>query len=145
VLAGVIETAEFDRDAAEETVHDGFVGATELADTLVRETGIAFRTAHHIVATVANETDEPSVEDVRDVFADVTDKELELDDETVENALDPRGCVESHDSYGAPGDEGLVEEARDALETDMDTLNRLEEDLEVSEERLAEAVKETKT
>ncbi|MDZ7689120.1 MAG: argininosuccinate lyase [Halobacteriales archaeon] len=146
VLAGVVETAEFDRDAAEETVRDGFVGATELADTLVRETGIAFRTAHHIVATVARETDdEPTAEDVRAAFEDVTDDTLELDDETVENALDPRGCVESHDSYGAPGDGTLVEKARAALERDMDTLNRVEEDLELSEERLEEAVEETKT
>ena len=146
VLAGVIETAELDRDAAEDTVNDGFVGATELADTLVRETGIAFRTAHHIVATIAREADgEPTLNDVRDAFQDVTNEELELDDETVKSALDPRGCVESHDSYGAPGDDGIVEEARDALERDMDTLNRLEEDLELSEERLAEAVEETKT
>lgn len=144
VLAGVIETAEFDRDAAEETTRGGFVGATELADTLVRETGIAFRTAHRIVASVARDNENPTADDVRDAFREVTDEELELDDKTVESTLDPRGCVESHDSYGAPGDDGLVDEARDALEGDMDTLNRLEEDLEVSEERLAEAVEETK-
>lgn len=144
VLAGVIETAEFDRDAAKETTRDGFVGATELADTLVREAGIAFRTAHHIVASVARENDDPTANDVRDSFAEVTDEELELDDETVENALDPRGCVESHDSYGGPGDETLIEKARDALDRDMDTLNRLEEDLEVSEKRLTEAIEEIK-
>jgi len=142
VLAGVIETAEFDRDAAEETTSEGFVGATELADTLVRETGIAFRTAHHIVAQVARENGSPTTDDVRDAFADMTDKELEPGDETVESALDPRGCVESHDSYGAPGDDGIVDEARDRLNEDMDTLNRLEEDLEVSEERLVEAIEE---
>jgi len=145
VLAGVIETAKFDRDAAERTVQDGFVGATELADTLVRETGIAFRTAHHIVASVARDNDDPTADDVRDSFRDVTNEELQVDDETIGSALDPRECVKSHDSYGAPGDDGLVEEARDALERDMDTLNRLEEDLEVSEERLTEAVEETKT
>ena len=144
VLAGVVETAEFDREAARETVEGGFVGATELADVLVRETGIAFRTAHHIVASVANETDEPTVGDIRDVFREVTGNEPDLGDETIENALDPRGCVESHDSYGAPGDDRLVDEARDALERDMDTLNSLEEDLRLSEERLEEAVEEIK-
>ena len=145
VLAGVVETAEFDRDAAEKTVQDGFVGATELADTLVRETGIAFRTAHHIVARVARDNDDPTADDIADAFGDVTDEGLDVDDETINSALDPLGCVKSHDSYGAPGDDGVVEEARDALERDMDTLNRLEKDLEVSEKRLTEAVEETKT
>jgi argininosuccinate lyase len=140
VLAGVIETAEFDRDAAHETVEGGFVGATELADTLVRETGIAFRTAHHIVGSLASETDVPTADDVRDAFADVTGEEPDIDDETVGRALEPRGCVESHDSYGAPGDDGLIDGARDALDADMDTLNSLEEDLELSEEMLEEAV-----
>jgi argininosuccinate lyase len=144
VLAGVIETAEFDRDAARDTVGGGFVGATELADSLVRETGIAFRTAHHIVAQVARESDEPTADDVRNAFRDVTGDELEVDDETVEQALDPRGCVESHDSYGAPGDDGLVQDAREGLERDMNTLNSLEEDLETSEKRLEEAVEEIK-
>ncbi|MFP4188656.1 MAG: argininosuccinate lyase [Halobacteriales archaeon] len=144
VLAGVTETAEFDRDAARETVEGGFVGATELADTLVRETGIAFRTAHHVVGSVANETDEPTVNDVRHAFVDVTGDELELNGDTIRRALDPRGCVESHDSYGAPGDDGTVDEAQEALERDMDTLNSLEEDLELSEEMLEKAVEEIK-
>ncbi len=144
VLAGVVETAEFDREAARETTESGFVGATELADTLVRETGIAFRTAHHLVGAVARETETPTAEDVRETAREVTGEELGIDDETVERALDPRGCVDSHDSYGAPGDDGLVSEARDALERDMDTLNSLEEDLELSEERLDEAVEEIK-
>jgi len=91
---------------------------------------------------VAEQTDKPTADDVRDVFREVTGDALELDDERLENALEPRGCVESHDSYGAPGDEGLVDEARDALEADMDTLNSLEEDLELSEEMLNEAVEE---
>jgi argininosuccinate lyase len=144
VLAGVIETAEFDREAARDTVDGGFVGATELADSLVRETGIAFRTAHHIVAQVARGSDEPTADDVRNAFRDVTGDELGVDDETVEQALDPRGCVESHDSYGAPGDDGLVQDAREGLERDMNTLNSLEEDLETSEKRLEEAVEEIK-
>jgi argininosuccinate lyase len=144
VLAGVVETAEFDREAARRTVEGGFVGATELADTLVRETGIAFRTAHHVVASVAKETDEPAVDDVREAFVEVTGEKLEPDDETIERGLEPRGCVTSHDSYGAPGDDGVVDEARDRLKTDMDTLNSLEEDLEVSENRLQEAVEEIK-
>jgi len=144
VLAGVVETAGFDRDAARETVEGGFVGATELADTLVRETGMAFRTAHHTVAAVARETEEPTADDVREAAREVTGEPLEVDDETVERSLDPRGCVESHDSYGAPGDDGTVGEAREALERDMDTLNSLEEDLELSEQRLREAVEEIK-
>ncbi len=49
LLAGMLETASFDLHRMEEEAGCGFSTATELADTLVRRYGIAFRTAHHIV------------------------------------------------------------------------------------------------
>ena len=49
----MIETAEFNRERMEEEAGKGGTTTTELADTLVREFDIPFRTAHHIVGRAA--------------------------------------------------------------------------------------------
>ena len=43
---------------------EGFTTATELADTIVRETGIPFRTAHQIVGMLAKEGGKPTLEKI---------------------------------------------------------------------------------
>jgi len=50
LLNGIISTLVVHKDAMEKRATDGFSISTELADTLVREKGISFRTAHRIVA-----------------------------------------------------------------------------------------------
>ncbi|HWQ64330.1 MAG TPA: argininosuccinate lyase [Methanospirillum sp.] len=49
LLAGMIRTARFETDRMAEEAGKGFSTATEVADQLVREFNIPFRTAHHIV------------------------------------------------------------------------------------------------
>jgi len=142
VLAGAVETMEVDKENAQRTTDEGFVCATELADVLVRETGMAFRTAHHVVATLASENENPEdaePEDVRRVANDVLDEDIEITDEKIERALDPELVAEAHDSYGGPGDETVVNDTRELLDEDMDTLNSMEENLKTSRERLEEA------
>ncbi|XGI83539.1 argininosuccinate lyase [Halorutilales archaeon Cl-col2-1] len=147
VIAGAVETAEFDRDRAEESTREGFTGATELADLLVRETGMAFRTAHHIVGEVAAEYGDGDVsgEDVEEVGREITGERLGVDDEKIREALDPRKNVETRDSYGGPGEiETAVEEFRGSVDSDLDRLNKTEEDLQTSRENLSDAAEEIK-
>ena len=49
LLAGMIGTATFDAGRMAAEAGKGFSTATELADTLTRDYGLAFRTAHRIV------------------------------------------------------------------------------------------------
>ena len=49
-LNGIVSTLIVHKDAMAKRATDGFTIATEIADTLVREKGISFRTAHRIVA-----------------------------------------------------------------------------------------------
>jgi len=51
-LAGMMETITFDREAMREAAARGYSTATDLADWLVRELGLPFREAHHIVGAV---------------------------------------------------------------------------------------------
>jgi len=142
VLAGAIDTMEVDEEKARETTQEGFICATELADVLVRETGVAFRTAHHIVARLFSEAEGDGsgvdADEVRRVGTDVVGEEFKIEDEKINEALDPESVIESHESYGAPGDDGVIDDGRDRLEQDMDTLNSLEENLKVAEDRLEE-------
>lgn len=50
LLAGVLRTAEVDREKLAQRAGSDFITVTELADTLVREGGLSFREAHSMVA-----------------------------------------------------------------------------------------------
>ena len=53
VMRSMIEGLEVKKEELEKQAPRGFTAATELADTIVRETGLPFRTAHKIVAALA--------------------------------------------------------------------------------------------
>ena len=53
VMKGMVEKLELKKEEMELKAKIGFTTATELADTIVRETGISFRTAHKIVSSLA--------------------------------------------------------------------------------------------
>lgn len=55
LLAGMIKTARFDTARMAEEAGKGFSTATELADQLVRQYDLPFRTAHHIVGHAVRE------------------------------------------------------------------------------------------
>lgn len=55
---GMIETAHFDTARMREAAGKGFAGATDLADWLVRVTGIAFRRAHHVTGSLVKLAEE---------------------------------------------------------------------------------------
>ena len=50
LVAAAIATAEFDAERLETSAGDGWTTLTELADTLVRDHGLPFKTAHAIAA-----------------------------------------------------------------------------------------------
>src|SRR6266550_4297653 len=50
LVAAAVKTAEFDAARLEARAADGWTTLTEFADTLVRDHGVPFRTAHHIAS-----------------------------------------------------------------------------------------------
>lgn len=143
VLRGVIEEAEFDREAMERGVEQGFTGATALADSLVRN-GVPFRTAHHIVAELAANYE---VEEINSgVIMEVAEEfgvEVGITDEEVDEALDPVKNIESHDSFGGPGEvSDAVDDAYERLEDDLEKVTGLDNDLDAAEKELNKAVED---
>jgi argininosuccinate lyase len=57
LLAGVLDEVEFLTDRMASCAEANFLTVTELADTLVRSTGMSFRTAHEIVSEAVKELD----------------------------------------------------------------------------------------
>jgi argininosuccinate lyase len=113
----------------------GYGTATELADVIVRETGLSFRMAHNIVATVvagaiasgraANEIEAADLDAAAErLFA----RRLDLSAEVVRAALDPAENVRRRSVTGGPAPENMqaMLAARDAaLAAETDDVDRL--------------------
>lgn len=87
----------------------GFTAATELADTLVRESGLSFREAHRVVANIAREVMERGGDStivtagrVKEAAAAVLGRSISLTEESVARALAPGRFVEARSHAGGP-------------------------------------------
>jgi argininosuccinate lyase len=95
----------------EESSGTGFATATELADSLVRRTGMPFRTAHSIVGRIAAAGRRPGLADLDAVAMElagfwVSERGFSAGD--LENALDPKSNVALRANTGGPApSEGL--------------------------------------
>mgnify|MGYP006284811357 CR=1 FL=1 len=143
LLADAVESATFDRAAMAESAGAGFATATELADTVVRETDLPFRTAHHVVARLARDHEPAEIDAalLDEVAVDVTGRPVGLPEEAVERALDPRRNVAVRDSLGGPGEvRTALTDANERLSADRGAVADREEALYEARERLADAV-----
>ena len=93
ILDGCLSTLKFNEKLAEERSGEGFATATELADCLVRNMGIPFRTAHKIVGRLAAGSSLPTLEELDAValeMAGLKPSECGMSVGDLERALDPR-------------------------------------------------------
>jgi argininosuccinate lyase len=117
-LAGMVEQTRFDEGRMRSAAEAGFATATDLADWLVREAGVPFREAHHIVGKAVAAAEESGV--------GLAELELEtlrgIDDRIdrrVYDVLTVDASVASRTSYGGTAPERVreqIERAKKALE-----------------------------
>ncbi len=107
IVKGMLSTVKVNEKRAAELAKSNFASATELADILVREKKMPFRTAHKIVGRMVTEALENnvSIEDIDSKFLDniameLLDKHLQLDDEIIKKALDPMENIKSRTVIG---------------------------------------------
>jgi argininosuccinate lyase len=93
----------------------GFGTATELADVIVSATGLSFRMAHNIVATVVSEAIErhQTAETITSADLDraaqsLFGRPLGLDPATIREALDPEGNVRRRTVAGGPAPDTMA-------------------------------------
>jgi len=105
VLNGCVSTLKFNSERLEKNSSVGFSTATELADSLVRSTGIPFRSAHQIVGMLASQKDEPTIQDLDAAafaLAGLRPTELGFSSEMLKKALEPKANVAIRDNIGGP-------------------------------------------
>ena len=118
IVTRMMLTVEFKTDRCLELAGKNFATATDLADIMVREKQLPFRTAHKIVGRIVNEAtasnmaeEDISSKFIDDVACELGFDELNLSDELIQNALNPVENVKIRSVLGGPAPE-MVEIAR---------------------------------
>ncbi|MDI6896930.1 argininosuccinate lyase [Methanocella conradii] len=148
ILAGAVSTLKVNRDEMARKSTMGFTTATEIADTIVRATGLPFRTAHGIVGRLARGGGDPSLDDVDEASMAMIGRKLSdmgLTEEMLEEAKDPMKNVERRKILGGPAKSAIrkklaAENAR--LKADEKALAALREKLDEASGELSRIVDE---
>ena len=109
ITMGMLSSAKFKGERGEELARANFSAATELADLMVRDAGLPFRTAHQIVGravTVALDKG-MKAEDIDTHFLDeisqeLTGQTLNIDNAVVKQSLNPKDIIQSRKVIGGP-------------------------------------------
>ena len=143
LVAAAMRDAEFDVARMEARAADGGTTLTELADSLVRERGVPFRTAHAIAGRLSGScqlNDPASVAAMlRDVTRDVLGTPLDLTASELTQILSPRHFVDVRRTPGGPSPietSRALEQAGAALDADRAWLTRTRAAVTAAEERL---------
>jgi argininosuccinate lyase len=105
IMAGAVSTLKINKKEMARKSTMGFTTATEIADTIVRATGLPFRTAHGIVGRLARGDGNPSLKDVDAAANAMIGKKLStmgLSEKMLMEAKDPMKNVERRKVPGGP-------------------------------------------
>ncbi|MCD1296216.1 argininosuccinate lyase [Methanocella sp. CWC-04] len=149
ILTGAISTLKIKKDEMRIKSTMGFTTATEIADTIVRSTGLPFRTAHGIVGKLARGDGNPSLSEVDDASMDMIGKRLSdmgLTQKMLEEAKDPLKNIERRSVTGGPAISAIgkkIESENRKIKDDEGLYAGLVQKLKRSEDELSNAVKNT--
>ena len=152
LYAAVMNTLQVNIDHLRERASAGFTTVTELADALVRECGLPFRQAHHVVsALVASAAEaqlkphEITVELLNRVAAEQIGTTLTLSDEALRQALDSQAFVDGRVLPGGAAPRATAEVLNKQEAKIVDDHSRLETarlSLSAAESELRDAVRQ---
>jgi argininosuccinate lyase len=143
LVGAAMRGAEFDVARMEARAADGGTTLTELADSLVRERGVPFKTAHAIAGRLSgscrlNDPDAVAVM-LRDITRDVLGAPLELTAAELSQIMSPRHFVDVRRTPGGPSPietSRALQQANAALDADRAWLTRIRAALTAADERL---------
>ena len=146
LVTAAMESAAFDRDRLAARAEQGWITVTELADTLVRDHGVAFKTSHTIatrlIAEASRRPSEPRSRLLREVSASTLGHPIEYDEAALDDVLSARHFVNVRKTPGGPAPSEIaraITESRELLESDMRWLSDTRGKLERADQRLTEA------
>ncbi len=107
IVHGMLSTITINKERTEELAGANFATATELADVMVRNKNLPFRTAHKIVGRIVSDavadginTNKINNDYVNKVSMDVMGEPIDLGEDLVRQALDPLKNVKSRTVKG---------------------------------------------
>jgi argininosuccinate lyase len=105
ILDGCVSSLKFNLERLEMGSGAGFSTATEIADSLVRITGMPFRTAHRIVGRIAasgSRTGLAGLDEISREMAGFAASERGFSEADLKRALDPKSNVALRANTGGP-------------------------------------------
>jgi argininosuccinate lyase len=145
LVAAAIASAEFDRARLEEKAGEGWTTLTELADTLVRDHGLPFRSAHAIASGVAARRARDHAMSLSDalaaVSAEIAGVTVQYSERELSDILSPHHFVEVRRTPGGPAPEETgraLEQSQQELAGDQRWWGDAMDALKTAETRLAE-------
>ena len=145
LVGAAMKGASFDVQRLQAQAAEGGTTSTELADHLVRQHGIPFRTAHGIAARLVKarreEPGAPLAETLRAASSDLLGAPLTWTDAEIAEVLSPRHFVDVRRTHGGPAPAETaraIKESRQALQRDGAWLAATRDALAAAEARLAQ-------
>jgi argininosuccinate lyase len=142
LVAETVRGLEADSKRGEQICLSTFCTATELADTLVREERLDFRSAHAVSSAAAGwlsgrgrTADTLTPAELADIAEGVIGAKVKIEAPTLARAVDPRGFVEIRCNTGGPAPDEVARMLADR----RNGLNRDQRWLEDAEKRIARA------
>ncbi len=152
LLNGIVSTMEIKKEKMAEWARKGYSTSTELADTLVRECGFSFRTAHEIVGLVVKTAIDAGLDSTQITPAMVEKgiethlgKKMKIQEDWVQNALDPKRNVQLRKLPGGPAFEEvkrMLQHRRKLLAQKKDSLQAIQGQVSGACEKLRQKVNE---
>jgi argininosuccinate lyase (EC 4.3.2.1) len=140
LLNRILNTLRVNEREMEKRAKEGFTVATELADTIVRETGIPFRTAHSIVGELAREGGDGDQSQILEKLDEISSEKIGerlskigLSEETVKSALDLRENIKRRDNLGGTSYlevKRMIEVRKEELKKDEEKIDEMTNKLE---------------
>jgi len=128
LLEAVLATAEFNTERMTARAGDGFTSATALADGLVRDFGLPFRTAHHITASAVRAAlagANFSADLVSGIAREETGSDITITADWLNQQLDPRAFIATRAIPGGPAPSAVgsaIASAQARLRVDLDAV-----------------------
>ena len=133
----LIGLLRINRERALEELRRGFSTMTEVADMLVREAGLPFRTAHRFASALTDYGRENGLgpeslsnEELKTIYRETMGRRLPVATEKLRRAMDPVAMLEDRKGLGGPQAEEvrrMLKAHRESLEEDQAWLGRVNE------------------
>lgn len=150
VFKSMIEKVKFNEKRLLELVKSDMSVATELADALVREQKIPFRTSHKIVGMLVKRAlikgkslDQVVKEDLNNIIKENTGRSMSISEEVLRKVLDPVENVKIRVVKGGPSPNEvlrMVKERWKALKNDEELIMKKRESLKFADDKFAREI-----